>query len=311
MMRSFLRSLFNLFFNNFGYKLLAVFLSVIVWAIIQGEQVQEVNREVVINIHVPEGYAIRGDATRVKAATVRGSQAWLLEVPKRLVADIRLEAKVGEHRVHVGKQHIKDFSEKSDIAITIHDASMDIYVDRVVERLVPVRETLQGLPLEGFSVERTTIEPKTVMVKGVRKDVMDLKFVSTEAIDVAGIQENKTQDARLVPPPGLGVGSLALEAVKVTIQVGNSRLNKRFSNIPVEITGAQRRTKISPQFVSILVQGVPNVLNNLKREDFKAFIEVRSLGPGRYEEEIKVKIPPDTVLIETFPEKSIVTVLGD
>ena len=43
-MRSILKSLFNLFFNNFGYKLLAVFLSIIVWAIIQGEQVQEVNR---------------------------------------------------------------------------------------------------------------------------------------------------------------------------------------------------------------------------------------------------------------------------
>lgn len=310
-MRPFLRSLFNLFFNNFGYKLLAVFLSVIVWAIIQGEQVQEVNREVVVNIHVPPGFAIRGDVTRVKAATVRGSQAWLLEVPKRLVADINIEPKVGEHRIHIGKQHIKDFSEKSDITITIHDASMDVYVDRIAERDVPIKEIVQGMPLEGFSIERVGIEPKMVTVKGVKKDVMELRWVNTEAIDVSGIQENKVQEVHLITPPGIGLGAMSLDTVKVSIQVGNSRLNKRFSNIPVEITGAQRRTKITPQFVSILVQGVPNVLNNLKREDFKAFIEARSLGPGRYEEEIKVKIPPDTVLIETFPEKSIVTVLGD
>lgn len=310
-MRSILKSLFNLFFNNFGYKLLAVFLSIIVWAIIQGEQVQEVNREIVVNIHVPPGFAIRGDVTRVKAATVRGSQAWLLEVPKRLVADINIEPKVGDHRIHVGKQHIKDFSEKSDITITVHDASMDIYVDRVAERSVPVKESIQGLPLEGFSVERVNIDPKTVLVKGVRKDVMELRTISTEAIDVSGLQENKSQDVRLISPSGLGLGAMNIDTVKVNIQIGNSRLNKRFSNIPIEITGAQRRTRISPQFVSILVQGVPNILNNLKREDFKAFIEVRSLGPGRYEEEIKVKIPPDTVLIETFPEKSIVTVLGD
>ncbi|RZA17918.1 MAG: hypothetical protein EOP10_21895 [Proteobacteria bacterium] len=310
-MRSLLKSFFNLFFHNFGYKLLAIFLSIIVWAIIQGEQVQEVNREVIVNIRVPEGYAIRGDVTRVKAATVRGSQAWLLEVPKRLVADITVDPKVGEHRIHVGKQHIKDFSEKSDITITVHDASMDIYVDKLIERAVPIRETIQGLPLEGFSVERVTIEPKTVLVKGVRKDILELKTVNTEAIDVVGIQENKIQDVRLITPSGLGMGALAVDTVRVNVQVGNSRLNKRFSNIPVEITGAQRRTRISPQFVSILIQGVPNVLNNLKREDFKAFIEVRGLGPGRFEEEIKVKIPPDTVLIETFPEKSIVTVLGD
>ncbi len=310
-MRSIARSFFNILFRNFGYKILAIFLSIIVWAIIQGEQVQEVNREVVVNIHVPPGFAIRGDVTRVKAATIRGSQAWLLEVPKRLVADISLEPKVGEHRVHVGKQHIKDFSEKSDVTITIHDASMDIYVDRLAERNVPVKETLQGLPMEGFSVERVNIEPKTVLIKGVRKDIMELRSVNTEAIDVAGIQENKSLDVRLIAPPGLGLGAMSTDTVKVNVQVGNSRLNKRFSNIPVEITGAQRRTRITPQFVSILIQGVPNVLNGLKREDFRAFIDVRNLGPGRYEEEIKVKIPPDTVLIETFPEKSIVTVLGD
>lgn len=310
-MRPFLRSLFNLLFNNFGYKLLAIFLSVIVWAIIQGEQVQEVNREVVVNIHVPPGFAIRGDVTRVKASTIRGSQAWLLEVPKRLVADIHVEPKVGDHRIHVGKQHIKDFSEKSDITITVHDASMDIYVDRIAERSVPIKETLQGTPGEGFSVERVSIEPKLVLVKGVRKDVMELKVVNTEAIDVAGITESKVQEVHLITPAGIALGAMDIDLVKVNVHVGNSRLNKRFSNIPVEITGAQRRTRITPQFVSILIQGVPNVLNNLKREDFKAFVEVRSLGPGRYEEEIKVKIPPDTVLIETFPEKSIVTILGD
>lgn len=310
-MRSLLKSLFNLLFKNFGYKLLAVFLSIIVWAIIQGEQVQEVNREIVVNIHVPPGFAIRGDVTRVKAATVRGSQAWLLEVPKRLVADINIEPKVGDHRIHVGKQHIKDFSEKSDITIMVHDASMDIYVDRVAERSVPVKESIQGLPLEGFSVERVNVEPNSVVVKGVRKDVMELRFVNTEAIDVSGIQENKFQEVRLISPAGLGLEAMSIDTVKVNVQIGNSRLNKRFSNIPIEITGAQRRTRISPQFVSILVQGVPNILNNLKREDFKAFIEVRSLGPGRFEEEIKLKIPPETVLIEAFPAKSIVTVLAD
>jgi YbbR domain-containing protein len=310
-MRPLINSLFKLLFHNFGYKLLAVFLSIIVWAIIQGEQVQEVNREVIVNIIVPEGYAIRGDVTRVKAATVRGSQAWLLEVPKRLVADIAVDPKVGEHRIHVGKQHIKDFSEKSDISITVYDASMDIYVDKLVERSVPIRETIQGLPHEGFSVEKVSIEPKTVLVKGVRKDILELKAVNTEAIDVSGLQANKVQDVRLITPSGLGLGALTVDTVRATVQVGGTRLNRRFTQIPLQVTGTQRRTRVSTQFVSILVQAVPNVLNDLKREDFKAFIEADSLGPGRYEEEIKVKIPPDTTLIETLPEKSIVTVFGD
>jgi YbbR domain-containing protein len=308
-MRALLRSLFNLFFNNFGYKLLAILLAVVVWAIIQGEQIQEVNREILVEIHVSPEYGVRGDLLRIKAATIRGPQAWLLEVPKRLTAEVVVPpGKVGEHRVRLSKDDVKNLNER--LELIIHEPNLVLYVDKLMERSVPIKETLHGAPAEGYTVEKVSIEPKNVIVKGIRKDVMDLRTIYTEPMDVTNLQQSKSQDARLISP-GLGSEALSQETVKVTLQVGNSRINKRFSNIPVEVVGAQRRTKITPQVVSILVQGVPNVLNNLQRNDFKAFIEVRSLGPGRYEEEIKVKIPADTVLIETFPEKGNVTILGD
>ena len=308
-MRSLLRSIFNLLFHNFGYKLLAILLAVVVWAIIQGEQIQEVNREILVEIHVPPEYGVRGDLLRIKAATIRGPQAWLLEVPKRLTAEIFVPpGKIGEHHVRLSKDDVKNLNER--LELIIHEPNLVLYVDKLMERSVPIKETIHGAPAEGFTVEKVTIEPKNVTVKGIRKDVMDLRTIYTEPVDVTGLHERKTQEARLISP-GLGFEALSQDTVKVQLQVGNSKVNKRFSNIPVEIVGATRRTKITPQFVSILVQGVPNVLNNLQRSDFKAFIEVRSLGPGRYEEDIKVKIPADTALIEIFPEKGSVTVFSD
>ncbi|MBC7532162.1 MAG: hypothetical protein H7318_11320 [Oligoflexus sp.] len=308
-MRPLLRSIMNLLFNNFGYKLLAILLAVVVWAIIQGEQIQEVNREILVEIHVAPEYGVRGDLLRIKAATIRGPQAWLLEVPKRLTAEVFVPAgKIGEHRVRLSKDDVKNLNER--LELIIYEPNLVLYVDKLMERSVPIKETLHGAPAEGFTVERVTIEPKNVVVKGIRKDVMDLRTIYTEPVDVTNLQQSKMQDVRLISP-GLGSDALSIESAKVQLQVGNSKINKRFSNIPVEVIGAQRRTKITPQFVSILVQGVPNVLNNLQRSDFKAFIEVRSLGPGRYEEDIKVKIPAETVLIETFPEKGNVTILGD
>ncbi|MBC7658749.1 MAG: hypothetical protein H7249_03490 [Chitinophagaceae bacterium] len=308
-MRSLLRSIFNLFFHNFGYKLLAILLAVVVWAIIQGEQIQEVNREILVEIHVSPEYGVRGDLLRIKAATIRGPQAWLLEVPKRLTAEVFVPpGRIGEHRVRLSKDDVKNLNER--LELIIHEPNLVLYVDKLMERSVPIKETIHGAPADGFTVERVNIEPKNVVVKGIRKDVMDLRTIYTEPVDVTGLKESKTLETRLISP-GLGSEALAVEAVKVQLQVGNSRINKRFSNIPVEIVGATRRTKITPQFASILVQGVPNVLNKLQRSDFKAFIEVRSLGPGKYEEDIKVKIPAETVLIETFPEKGNVTILGD
>ena len=42
---------------------------------------------------------------------------------------------------------------------------------------------------------------------------------------------------------------------------------------------------------------------------FRAFVEARGLEPGRHERSVQVKIPPETVLIETMPEKSILEIL--
>ena len=63
-------------------------LAILLWAIIQGEQIQDKNVEIGVNIHLAPGFAVRGDSLRVKAATVRGPRVWMLESPQRLEADI-------------------------------------------------------------------------------------------------------------------------------------------------------------------------------------------------------------------------------
>ena len=52
--------LWNLFFHNFFYKILSVLLAILLWAIIQGEQVQDKNVEIAVNVHLAPGYAVEG-----------------------------------------------------------------------------------------------------------------------------------------------------------------------------------------------------------------------------------------------------------
>ena len=63
--------IWNLLFHNFFYKIL-VFLAILLWAIIQGEQIQDKNVEIAVNVHLAPGYAVRGNTARVTVATVRG-----------------------------------------------------------------------------------------------------------------------------------------------------------------------------------------------------------------------------------------------
>ncbi|RZA13936.1 MAG: YbbR-like domain-containing protein, partial [Proteobacteria bacterium] len=214
-MKSLLKSIFNLFFNNFGYKLLAILLAVVVWAIIQGEQIQEVNREILVEIHVSPEYGVRGDLLRIKAATIRGPQAWLLEVPKRLTAEVFVPpGKVGEHRVRLSKDDVKNLNER--LELIIHEPNLILYVDKVMERSVPIKETIHGAPADGYTVERVNIEPKNIVVKGIRKDILDLRTIFTEPVDVTGLRENKVVESRLISP-GLGSLSIATNPVLITL----------------------------------------------------------------------------------------------
>lgn len=305
MIRTLIQRVIRLFFHNLGYKLLSILLAVIVWAIIQGEQVQEVSSEVQINIHVANGYGIRGEMQRTKAATIRGPQAWLLEVPKKLVADVYLTAgKVGRYRIRLSKDDVKNLNER--LELVIHEPYLDLFVDRLIERTVPIKESLHGTPADGFVVEGVTIEPNTVVVKGIRTDLLKLRYVLTEPIEVSEQRESRILTAKLASP-GLGADALAIDSVQVSLRLGDSKVNKRFGAIPLDIEGTEFGGNVKPPTVSILVQGVPGILTRLRSSDFRAYVDAKGLTPGRHESDIQIKLPPEITLMETFPEKGILT----
>ena len=138
--------------------------------------------------------------------------------------------------------------------------------------------------------------------------MIKLRHINTEPVNIAGIQENVSIEAALIAP-GPASTILSIETATVLFQVGDSKVNKRFGSIPVEVEGSEFQTKMKPRYVTIVIQGTASTLNFVTHRDLKAFVDARGLAPGRYEQDIKVKIPPSTVLIETFPEKGTVTIL--
>lgn len=304
-----MKKIFRRLFNNFWYKLLSLALAVLVWGMIQGEQILELNREIDVNIVVPEGMAARNEAVRVKAATVRGPRVLMTEIPERFEADIIVPKGVlGKYRVRIDKDDIRKWNDR--LQITIHDPFVTLYVDEKVSRTVPVKEVIQGSPADGFFMRNVNVKPKTVVITGLKGDISKIKNVNTEPIDITGLQENRSFETEIVPPGGLTDIDFSVRRVNVSIELADSMENKRFAPIPIEVVGGEYDARIRPKFVSIVVQGTPNTLNFLKNTDFKAFVEGSNLGPGEYERDIKVKIPADTVLIENFPEKAHVSVSG-
>ncbi len=309
MIRSLLERIVRLLFHNLGYKLLSILLAVIVWAIIQGEQVQEVGTEVHVTIHVAPGYGVRGDLQRVKAATIRGPQAWLIEVPQKLAADVFIPpGKLGRYRIRLSKDDVKNLNER--LELVIHEPYIDLFVDRIGERTLPVKEVIHGSPPEGFAVENVTIEPKTVTVKGVRSDLLKLRYVYTEPIDVSGMQESHRNEVKLMNP-GFGPNALGTEKAEAFILIGDGKSKKRFAQVPIQLVGVVGKASVKPQTISVSVQAGPEVLAKLKKSDVTALVDAKDLEAGRYELDVQIKLPAGTRLIETQPERVMVSISKD
>ena len=304
-----MKSLMELILHNFAYKLSALILAGLFWYIVQGEEIRDVNVRIQIKITVPEDLAIKGSDSRLKDATISGTRAALASFQKRVLdAAITIpQGKTGLLRYRIDKEYLVQPLDHR-LKLTVHDPYVSIYADKKETKKVLVREFLKGVPADGFIIEKSLIKPKYIEITGLKSEVSKIDEILTEPLDVENLNETKTFEARLVnkdfPPQ-----SLSQDKVSVTLVVGEKKINKRFSSVPIEILGSDYLTEVKPGLVSIVIQGTPGILSFIKRKDLEAFIEGRELLPGqKYTKTIQVKIPPDTVLIETFPQSATIEV---
>lgn len=294
--------------KNFQYKLAALVLSCLFWYIVQGEEILEMNVRIAVKIRTPEGYLIKGPDTRFKDATLRGSRALLGDFStKTLDATLRLpEGKTGQLRFRIDKEYLRNWDNR--IKLTVHDPYLTVFVDEKETKKVPVHEYIKGVPADGYIIEKTLIKPNVVTITGQKSELSKIDEILTEPIDVEGLATSKTFDVKLIAKD-IPKSGLSVDKVNVSLALGEKKINKKFENIPVEVVGSDFLTAVKPKFVSIVIQGTPGILSFVSRSDLEAFVDARDLEPQKkHQKQIQVKIPKETVLIETFPQNATVEI---
>jgi len=288
--------------TNFHYKLAALVIATIVWILVQGEEILEINRRVVVNIKPAPGYMVKGPATRIKDITIRGPRVLLGDVGTKPI-EITIsppDGRTGAMRLPISRDLFPNWDNR--VQLRIHEPQyVSVIVDQQLTKKVPVKEFLQGAPAEGTIIEKTEIVPATVTIRGLKEEVSKVKEVLTEPIDIAGLGQSKAYEARLAIQ-GFELADDIPAKATVNLLVGDKKINKKFTGIGLEIVGSDYSASVKPTSVSMVIQGTPAVLNFLKKGDLRAFIEARDLPPGRHEKHVQAKIPANTVLIETIPE---------
>ncbi len=300
-------------FENAGYKITAIVLAILVWYVVQGEEVLEINAKLDVKIELAPGLALRDAAQISRDITLRGPRVLVGGMQgKSFQALIRVPAgKTGNLRFRLDKEFIPRWDNR--IRLTIHDPYVTFLVEERLTRLIPVKPTILGIPENPLVLDEAVPAPAEIEVTGAKSDVMRVSELTTEAIDISHFGDSKVITTSIAKA-SLPDFTLAQSDVRVSLKIGPKKSIKTFSVVPIEITDSDKVSAARPTSVSMTLKAADEQLSKLSHRDLRASVSAKDLAPGRYELPVITTIPeginvqdvtPKNVTIEIYNQKKL------
>ncbi len=206
-------------FRNFGYKLLAAGVALLLWGVSHGTNPIERGFDVsMVLLDVPDDLVVTDQSADAVNLRVKGSRAALRSLS---VADLEYvvdlsgaKAGVTEHEVDAASVNLPRGAE----IVSRSPSSIDFTLEPRGSKAVKVRADLAGEPAPGFVVGAVQVEPLRVRITGPRREVLRLTEVVTETIDLSGADETLEREVRPMFA-GPHVHSEGENLIKVRVEV--------------------------------------------------------------------------------------------
>ncbi|MBA3871639.1 MAG: hypothetical protein H0X30_21030 [Anaerolineae bacterium] len=182
----------------------------------------------------------------------------------------------------------------------VNDVTLDPQVVRVSVNIrrredvreVSVRPNVQGMPPSGYVLNTLSYEPQSVLVSGTPSLLAAMEdTLSTQPIDLSDHTSSFEVSVPIILP---NTDLLLLSGPNITVYVEIKPVttSKQFEAIPVKILGMgdNLMAKISPNTVSVLVNGPQEVVNKLTADDIGVVLDLNGLAPGNYTLPLSVSV---------------------
>lgn len=173
-----------------------------------------------------------------------------------------------------------------------------------VEVTVPIRTSgkevavyvpLSGVPADGFEYVDRTISPEIAIIDGPADVLANITYVETEPVDLTGATETISKDVAIVGlPAGVTLVSPEDGTVTVIAQIRQRGLQQTVPGITIEVAGLTPGlvAEVNPREAVVVVTASQDQLAGLVEGGLQVVVNVSGLGPGTYELEPQVSLPP-------------------
>jgi YbbR domain-containing protein len=189
----------------------------------------------------------------------------------------------------------------------------EIVLESLESKEVRVEVPRLGQLRSGLTLDGIQISPKTVIVRGPRTEVRQLKSVETEPIDLRELEGSEKVELRL-----RGAGSqatLSTEKVSALIEVSQIPSERTFKGRTVELRAVVGlgNLRVEPAEVSVVVSAPADIVSNIESHQIIPYVRLREAptsGPGGvFELQVEVETPQGSKVVRIEPNR--VAIRGD
>lgn len=204
--------------ESLALKAVSLLLALILWISILGFTREEIRISVKLEPQLPPGMVLVSKVPSHIQFTLSGSRLSLKQVEKRIQGPIRPNLRRNGETSYTVAFDEGFLGELQGVRIvSIIPSSIEVRLEEMVERLVPVKPTLKGEPPQGYSVHTVRSTPAKVAVAGAKSLVATLDVVGTEEIDISEVKGLKETTVSVDVDTTLGFQLTKDKTVGVTV----------------------------------------------------------------------------------------------
>ena len=188
----------RIFLENLGLKIASVLLAIVLWIFVTSRGQSEMSIDVPLQFNdIPVGLEMVNHNIKMVTLTVKGHEGLIKNLkPSDVRVSIDLsKAKKGEGIYYIHRDNIKI---PHGLTVTsIDPSSVKVATAETVTKIVRVIPVVAGEPERGYHIKSMEVSPQTIIIEGIRSEISRISTMKTEPVDVTGLNETVTQDAKL------------------------------------------------------------------------------------------------------------------
>jgi len=291
------------FTRNRAIKFFSLLLALTLWFFVMGEKKAEFSfADVPVEfINKPPDMVVTRQSPRSVNLRLSGSRSLLATMSSG-----SLKAVMDLEGAKPGTMVFNDLSEAVKLPngtkiTSISPAEVELTLEALTAKRVPVTVDLQGEPASGFVVQGVSVEPPFVEVKVGESEAAQLQQLLTRPVDISGETKPVAREVPLVltnlDPPR----SASKKKVQVAVAINPRIREKTLTGIPIIVVGSRHKARIVPETIQVRIQYPYQLEESVAAGGIIATIDMTDGKPGTYDRQPAVKLPEGVSLLEAVP----------